>query len=165
MNQVQSEEYEWSAEEGYDEDKTYTKSQLGLLADEFLKQDSRREFCRRCEQEGGKTGVVNFVLRVNKNGEPRIDEEGQNIYNEIPEYKCENSHHWFKGKGKKRGIDGENPILFEEHLIKRKKREIYCVAGTPDPSIESGLYNKSHPKGRKVNTKEDRQKHGASYYK
>lgn len=159
------EEYEWSPEEGYDENKTYTRPQLGLLADEFLKQDSRREFCRKCEQEGAKTGMMKFVLRVNKKGEPQIDEEGQNIYNEIPEYKCENNHRWFKGKGKRRGIDGANPILFEEHLIKRKKREIYCAAGTPDPSIESGLYNKSHPQGRKVNTKEDRQKHGASYYK
>jgi hypothetical protein len=112
-----------------------------------------------------KTGAIKYELRVTKKGDPQIDEEGQNIYKEIPEYKCENGHLWDKGEGKRRGIDGENPILFEEHLIKRKKREIYCVAGTPDPSIESGLYNKSHPQGRKVNTKEDRQKHGASYYK
>jgi hypothetical protein len=163
--QNEEEEHEWSPEEGYDEDKTYTKSQLGLLADEFLKQDSRREFCRSCDQEGVATGVINFVLRVDKKGEPRRDEEGEKIYKEIPQFECENNHRWFKGDGRKRGINGEDPILFEEHLIKRKKREIYCAAGTPDPSIESGLYNKSHPQGRKVNTKEDRQKHGASYYK
>jgi hypothetical protein len=47
----------------------------------------------------------------------------------------------------------------------RKRREIYCAVGTPDPSVESGLYWRTHPNGRKVNSDTSRQEHGASYYK
>lgn len=67
--------------------------------------------------------------------------------------------------GKERGIGGEDPILFEEHIYSRKRREIYPESGTPDPSLISGSYNRTHPDGRKINSKEARQKHGASYYK
>lgn len=67
--------------------------------------------------------------------------------------------------GKERGIGGLDPILFEEHIYSRKRREIYPENGTPDPALVSGSYNKSHPEGRKINSPEARRRHGASYYK
>lgn len=67
--------------------------------------------------------------------------------------------------GKERGIGGDNPILFQEHEQARKRREIYTENGVPDPSLVSGLYNRTHPQGRKVNTDEARRKHGASFYR
>lgn len=67
--------------------------------------------------------------------------------------------------GKPRGIKGKDPILFEEHLRSRRRREIYVTAGIPDPSIESGLYNRSHPQGRKVNSEKARREQGASFYR
>lgn len=67
--------------------------------------------------------------------------------------------------GKERGIGGHDPILFEDHLYQRRRREIQCASGTPDPEIVAGLYNRQHPQGRKVNSPEQRTKHGASYYR
>lgn len=67
--------------------------------------------------------------------------------------------------GKPRGINGENPILFAEHLYSRRRREIYTESGVPDPSLVSGIYNRTHPNGRKVNSAEQRKKNGASYYR
>lgn len=67
--------------------------------------------------------------------------------------------------GKTRGIGGDNPILFEEHERARKRREIYNTNGVPDPSLVAGIYNRSHPEGRKINSPEARKKHGASYYR
>lgn len=62
-------------------------------------------------------------------------------------------------------IRGEHPILFQEHLKNRHKREIYNRLGYPDPSIEQGIYYRTHPEGRKVNSEEARKKHGAAYYR
>lgn len=62
-------------------------------------------------------------------------------------------------------IKGDNPILFEEHLKNRHKREIYSVHGTPDPAFGHGIYNRTHPEGRKVNSPEQRKRNGASYYR
>lgn len=67
--------------------------------------------------------------------------------------------------GKERGIGGENPVLFEEHLFSRKKREIYNINGVPDPEIVQGIYNRVHPQGRKVNSPEARKSNGASFYR
>lgn len=67
--------------------------------------------------------------------------------------------------GKRRGIGGENPILFEEHIYARKRREIFCEQGVPDPSIVAGIYNRYHPKGRKINSSSQRKSNGASYYR
>lgn len=47
----------------------------------------------------------------------------------------------------------------------RSKREIFCANGTPDPSIESGLYWRTHPEGRKWKTAEDRKIHGHAFYR
>jgi hypothetical protein len=43
-------------------------------------------------------------------------------------------------------------VLLEEHLKPRRKREIYVGNGIPDPSVASGLYNRTHPEGRKFHT-------------
>jgi hypothetical protein len=74
-------------------------------------------------------------------------------------------------------IHGENPILFDEHIYNRKRREIYVNAGTPDDiqgldderGIHRGdgqkIFNRTHPSGRKVNSEHQRKKNGASYYR
>lgn len=67
--------------------------------------------------------------------------------------------------GKPTGIKGDNPVLFEEHIQARKRREIYNQNGTPDPSINEGMFWRTHPQGRKVNNDEQRKKHGASFYR
>jgi len=67
--------------------------------------------------------------------------------------------------GKPKGIKGDAPILFEEHLYARKRREIYNQNGTPDPSINQGMFWRTHPQGRKVNSSDQRRKHGASFYR
>ena len=67
--------------------------------------------------------------------------------------------------GRPKGIKGDAPILFEEHLYARKRREIYNQNGTPDPSINEGMFWRTHPQGRKVNDLAQRKKHGASYYR
>ena len=67
--------------------------------------------------------------------------------------------------GKPNGIKGDNPVLFEEHLYARKRREIYNQNGTPDPSINEGMFWRTHPQGRKVNNDVQRRKHGASFYR
>lgn len=67
--------------------------------------------------------------------------------------------------GRPRGIGGESPVLFEEHLYSRKRREIYNQNGVPDPSINEGMFWRTHPQGRKVNSDDQRKKHGASFYR
>jgi hypothetical protein len=67
--------------------------------------------------------------------------------------------------GKERGIGGEDPILFEEHIHQRRRREILNENGVPDPSLASGLYFRTHPEGRKVNSEEARKRHGASFFR
>jgi hypothetical protein len=74
-------------------------------------------------------------------------------------------------------IHGENPILFEEHLYNRRRREILVTSGTPDDiqgldderGIHRGdgqkIFNRTHPQGRKVNSEHQRRKNGASYYR
>jgi len=67
--------------------------------------------------------------------------------------------------GKKRGIGGEDPILFAQHLYERQKREILNENGVPEPSLVQGMYYRTHPEGRKVNSEEQRKKHGAAFYR
>jgi len=67
--------------------------------------------------------------------------------------------------GKPVGIGASPPILFEEHVYSRKRREIYNQNGVPDPNIVSGIYWRTHPQGRKVTTPEQRKKNGASWYR
>lgn len=67
--------------------------------------------------------------------------------------------------GRPIGIGADPPILFEEHIYSRKRREIYNQNGVPDPNIVSGIYWRTHPQGRKVTTPEQRKKNGASWYR
>ena len=67
--------------------------------------------------------------------------------------------------GKKRSIGGKNSILFAQHLYERQKREILNENGVPEPSLVKGFYYRTHPEGRKVNSPEQRQKHGAAYFR
>lgn len=137
----------------------YTNTDLGEIADELLRQHSKSELCADCFQPGRLTG------KTTPKEQPVKDGSGNTLVLDFDELSCANAHFWVTGEGKKRGIDGESPILFEEHLHSRRRREIYCTVGQPDPSIVVGLYNRSHPQGRKINTPEARARHGASYYK
>lgn len=143
----------------------YTGWQIEKFADALLVEDTRRELCRKCSGYGEETGVIEPAPQFNDSGEPQVDEEGNQLVVDFVELQCDKKHRWYKGEGRRRGIDGKDPILFESHLAERKRREIYNIHGVPDPSIVSGMYNKSHPQGRKVNTPEQRRVSGASYYR
>lgn len=138
---------------------------LENLADELLREDSRRELCRQCGEYGEETGLVESKPQYDKKERPQLDGNGELLYVDFPELECKNGHRWYKGEGKARGIDGDDPILFANHLQDRRRREIYTSVGTPDPSISRGMYHRTHPQGRKVNTKEQRQRNGASFYR
>lgn len=72
-------------------------------------------------------------------------------------------------------------ILFPEHVYTRQRREIGNSSGIADPTLTASLqdkqkpgrhsgdgqtmYNRTHPRGRKVNSPEQRQKNGASWYR
>lgn len=162
----------------WDPNRTYSKRELEELADQMLKDDANREVCRRCKEDGDplsygeETGIVESVPQYVE-GEPFLDEEDQQLYLDFPELECKRGHKWYKGEGPRRDIRGKDPILFESHLYQRKRREIYVAAGTPDPAYTmdrfgkptKGSYNRVHPDGRKVNSKEQRSKHGASFYR
>lgn len=155
----------------YEEGRTdYTKANLEQMADTLLREYGKRELCREClniehEVEGEETGVIKPTPQYDENGEPVLNENGYQISLDLPELQCPKGHIWYLGEGKSRGNQGDNPVLFEEHLIQRRRREIYNAEGVPDPSIVSGIYNRQHPQGRKVNTDAQRKKSGASYYR
>lgn len=139
--------------------KKYSKLELEEIADQILRDDSKTEICRSCGELGKPSGVKE------SREQDAIDEAGNQLVLDFSEHICKNGHKWFDGEGKARGIGGDNPILFEEHIYSRKRREIYCKAGLPDPNIVQGIYNRPHPQGRKVNSKAQRKKHGASFYR
>ena len=60
---------------------------------------------------------------------------------------------------------GHPVFLTKDQLKQRRKREIYVSTGIPDPSVTSGLYWRTHPQGRKVNSDEQRQKNGSGFYR
>lgn len=148
-----------------DPKRKYTESQLADIADELLRQDSRTELCRTCGERGDLTGEVVPVPQFDPEDKPLLDGKKRHLHIEFPEITCKNDHVWFQGEGSARGIGGDNPILFEEHFLSRRRREIYTSLGSPDPSIVQGIYNRSHPQGRKINSDEARKKHGASWYR
>lgn len=143
----------------YVEGEQYTAKQLGEIADALLRKDARSELCLECNELGELTGSVEHT------DQDAHDAKGTQLVVDFAEYVCVNGHHWFVGEGKERGIGGDSPILFEEHFQSRKRREIYTACGTPDPEIVSGIYNRTHPQGRKVNSSEQRKKNGASWYR
>lgn len=68
--------------------------------------------------------------------------------------------------------DTDAPILFQEHIEPRWRKEVRVESGTPDASITHALskdgqtmYNRQHPQGRKVNSEQQRKTNGASYYR
>jgi hypothetical protein len=158
----------------------YTALELEEFADQLLRSDANRELCRECKEEdpdslpyGDETGHVESVAQFDNDGNPLLDEEENQLYLDFPELRCERGHRWYKGEGPRRDIRGVNPILFQSHLYNRQRREIYVEAGTPDPAFTNdrfgrpttGMYNRTHPDGRKVNTKGQRVKNGASFYR
>lgn len=153
-----------------EEGKKYTGAKLEAMADALLKNFAKRELCRECldkerEFEGEETGKVEHVPQFNKEGEPELDEAGVQLIIAFPEIGCDLGHTWYKGEGKARTHAGRDAVLLEDHLMQRRKKEIYTTEGTPDPNIVSGMYNRSHPQGRKINTDKQRREHGASYYR
>jgi hypothetical protein len=161
----------WKKEDApeYIEGQSYTAHQIELMADAILKADSKREMCRQCAGQGEKTGEkkIGPQFMYDEDGivlGPLLDGEGHQLGVVFYELMCSNGHTWFEGEGKAKGFKGENPVLLEEHIIARKRREIMCENGTPDPNIVAGMYNKTHPDGRRVNSQESRETHGASFY-
>jgi hypothetical protein len=136
----------------YEEGRDYNQRELSLMADAMLRDDARSELCKECKERGTETGYIEHKAQS------ATDAEGHTLSIEFPEFECPNGHKWYKGEGMARGIGGENPILFEEHLQSRKRREIYTTLGTPEPEIVSGIYNRVHPQGRKVNSDDQRKK-------
>lgn len=156
---------EFDASQKIQENADYSAWQIEAMADYILKKDSEREICRKCGKYGEETGNIEWAVQIDPNGDFQVDENGDLLYVAFPELKCPEQHIWAKGEGKRRGIQGENQIIFENHIKDRRRREIYTSLGTPDPSIQRGIYNRIHPQGRKVNTDEQRKKHGAGWYK
>lgn len=174
---------DWSEDDSseFNPNKKYTKKELELMADALLREDANRELCRKCRDElgietpyGRETGEVEWIIQKGDDDLPLIDDDGNTLYVGFPELQCANGHRWYKGEGPRRDIRGPNPILFETHLYNRKRREIHVKDGIPDPAFTmdrwgkrptTGIYNRSHPQGRKVNSPEARAKHGASYYR
>jgi hypothetical protein len=142
-----------------DPQKQYRGSELELMADELLREDARQEVCRQCGGRGDETGDTEVLPQE------VTDAHGNALVLEFKQLACPNGHVWWQGEGQVRGIGGDNPILFEEHIAARRRREIYTTQGTPDPEIVSGIYNRVHPQGRKVNSEEQRKKNGASFYR
>jgi len=75
----------------------------------------------------------------------------------------------------------EQGILFPEHIYTRQRREIGNSSGVADPTLTASLqdkqkpgrhtgdgqaiYNRTHPRGRKVNSEQQRRDNGASFYR
>lgn len=86
-----------------------------------------------------------------------------------------------KAKKDREEEDDAPVILFKEHIISRERREVPVDATQIDGTLTNMLkksdrpvdasgdgqmmYNRTHPRGRKVNSKEQRTKHGASFYR
>jgi len=70
------------------------------------------------------------------------------------------------------GSTPDAPILFQEHIEPRWRKEVTVSEGTPDRAITNSLsadgqtmFNRQHPQGRKVNSETQRKTNGASYYR
>lgn len=62
-------------------------------------------------------------------------------------------------------VEGFEDVLSRSQLASRLRREVYVGSGTPDPSVVSGIYWRTHPEGRSVNSDEQRKRNGASFYR
>jgi hypothetical protein len=168
-----------------------------LITDQLLWDDKNREVCRVCLEAaekagkkkgipkdqviqemdppyGNETGHIEWQIQYEKDKvTPLLDDDGQVLYVGFPELICSKGHRWYRGEGPRRDIRGKHPILFETHLINRRKREIYVEQGIPDPAFTmdrwgkrptTGSYHRAHPLGRKVNTPDQRAR-GSAYYR
>lgn len=164
------EEIEAPEDREFDPNGNYTNGELSEWADVFLKEDAARELCRICRDDGAElpygeeTGHIESRPAM-KDGQPILDEDGNQRWVDFPELACPEGHKWFRGEGPRRDIRGKDPILFEAHLKNRQRREIYNTMGIPEPNIVSGMYNRVHKDGRRVNTDEQRKRNGASFYR
>jgi hypothetical protein len=165
--------------ERFDAKDKHTKTELEEWADKLLREDANKEMCRQCVEAGVRlpygepTGVIEYMPAMDKQGNAIIDDETEETkYVEFPELQCAAGHRWYKGEGPRRDIRGENPILFEPHLYNRKRRELLAKEGVVDPAYTMdrwgkrptvGLYGRSHPQGRKINSKKQRTLHGAGF--
>lgn len=155
-----------------------------LITNILLRQDANQELCKQCLEDednevdlpyGYETGKIEYMPAVDKVGNVLFDEEtGETRYVDFPELECKEGHRWYKGEGPRRDIRGKNPILFEPHLYNRKRRELYATEGVVDPAYTmdrwgkrptTGLYGRSHPQGRKINSRKARKSQGAGFYR
>lgn len=61
---------------------------------------------------------------------------------------------------------GEEPMVLNAPSYRyRIKHEIFVATGIPDPSVNEGLYWRTHPEGRSWNTREEMDVHGVSFYR
>jgi hypothetical protein len=56
-------------------------------------------------------------------------------------------------------------VLSAEQYRDRMRKEVYVANGVPDPSIAQGMYWRTHPQGRKVNTAVQRKVKGRGFYR
>jgi hypothetical protein len=178
------EEIEEEVEEVFNPKGKYTNAQLEEWTNQILLEDVNRELCPRCKEDnknnpkkypneipyGTETGIVEAVPQFDKNGEPLVDENENQLYIDFPQYMCERGHRWYKGEGPRRDYKGPNPFLAKSHLENRMRREIQTALGTADPAYtlnknqQPGMYNRVGEGGRKQNTEEQRKKNGASFF-
>lgn len=167
--------------ESFDPGKKHTNKELEEWADKLLREDANRELCRVCLEEdpeaipyGDETGQIEWMPQYDKKGNPELDAEDNLLYVAYPELQCQAGHRWYLGEGPRREIKGKNPILFEAHLYNRKRRELLAKDGVVDPAYTMdrwgkrttvGLYGRSHPGGRKVNSRKQRKEGGTGFYK
>jgi hypothetical protein len=169
----------------FDPSAKHSRADLEAWADRLLYEDANRELCRVCKEAtkdtdpqalpyGDETGNVEWKPQYTKDDEPILDDDGELLYVAFPEFACEEGHRWYQGEGPRRDWKGKNPILTEAHLYNRKRREIHASEGVVDPAFTldrwgkrpiQGLYQRSHPQGRKTNTPEQRKSSGSGFYK
>lgn len=59
----------------------------------------------------------------------------------------------------------EDPVVLDYNRYReRVKREIYLSSGNMDNIVSPGMYWRTHPNGRRVNSDEQKKKNGTSYY-
>lgn len=159
----------------------FSKKESEEISNALIKKDANRELCRKCKEEnddlnflpyGKETGLVEWKPQFNKDNEPILDENENQLYLEFPELTCEKGHRWYKSEGARRNVKGKNPVLLDSHYKMRQQREIHVKDGTPDPAFTrdrfdkpiQGLYIRVHTSGRKVNTDAQR-KAGSSFFR
>ena len=153
---IPEEEYEEYNEEEYEEEDYDSESYVQIIAESTAR---KKKNGKKIIIDLGKGDDENLVIEENERYTPgELDLMADDILRA-------HSRSIDVETGKPKGIKGDAPILFEEHLYARKRREIYNQNGTPDPSINEGMFWRTHPQGRKVNDISQRKKHGASYYR